>query len=261
MLTYGEHPGPIIRIGLTYIHQGEYQRAIKCYHRAFYAENNSASLYACATWHGLANVRMELKQYDLAQNGFLKTLIIGRQIGSLESQAAAWRGLAMIDFRQGKHKASQKKFLKAQRIAHVYNPDVEDTSVLHNLAAIESLQKKHNVALSKFLMALKIEQQKNGRHAEAMTFLQLGMLAIQRYHIEDGLSFSVLSAVILKPIDHADFHREAKPVMNDLVRLLNCTPARFKVILREVQGSYQRDRGWSLIEAAFADLPPDLDKV
>jgi hypothetical protein len=39
------------------------------------------------------------------------------------------------------------------------------------------------------------------------------------------------------------------------------TQEQFDAMLREVQESYQRDRGWGLIEAAFADLPPAPDKV
>jgi len=253
MLAYGEHPGPIIRIALSYINQGEYLRAVVWYHKALYAENTSASLYACAIWHGLANVHMELKQYDLAKKEFLKTLIIGIKIGSLESQAAAWRGLAMIDFRQGKRDASKKKFLKAQKIEQRYDPNGSDTSTLHNLASIESLQNRHNLSLRIFLKALKIEQKQNDRHAEAMTLSKLGMLALWRDQLENGLRFFVLSAVILKPIGHADFRREVEPIMNDLARRLKYTQEQLVDLHKEMAESYQRDRGWSLIEAAFGE--------
>jgi len=261
LLTHIEHPRPIIRIGQTYIHQGDYKKALVWYQRALNIENESASFYACSIWHGLASVDMGLRQYDLARKKFQKTLLIGRQIGSLESQAAAWRGLAEVDFRQGKLEISKKKFHKAQKIEQMYNPNKCDTSTSHNLASIESLRKNYDVSLRIFLNTLKIEQQQNDRHAEAMTFLQLGMLALRRNRIEKGLLFFVLSAIILKPIGHADFRREVEPIMNDLARRLKYTQEQLVDLHKEMAESYQRDRGWGLIEAAFADLPPEPDKV
>ena len=261
MLAYSEHPGPIIRMGLTYLHQGDYQKAVEWYQRALIIENDSASLFACAIWHGLASAHAKLNRYDLAKKELLKTLIIGLQIGSLESQAAAWSDLAMIDFHKGKLNASKKKFLKAQRIEQMYDPNGCSASTLHNLASIESLQKRYDVSLRLFLKALKIEQKQNDRHAQAMTFSKLGMLALWLHHLEDCLRFFALSAVILKPIGHADFRREIEPIMNDLARRLSYTPEQLETMHREMAESYQRDRGWSLIEAAFADPAPDPDKV
>lgn len=55
--------------------------------------------------------------------------------------------------------------------------------------------------------------------------------------------------------------KEVAPWVNQLASKLQYTQEQFEAMLREVAESYRRDRGWSLIDAAFADLPPAPDKV
>ena len=75
-----------------------------------------------------------------------------------------------------------------------------------------------------------------------------------------GLRLVALSAMIFGSIGHAQI-KEVEPWVNGMTSQLNYTQEQIEAMLQEVAESRQRDRGASLIEAAFADPVPDPDKV
>ena len=113
-------------------------------------------------------------------------------------------------------------------------------------------QSEYDEARKKFETALKIVQQIGDRAGEAGTFAQLGIMASERGHVEEGLRLVALSAMILSSIGHARI-KEVEPWVNGLASQLNYTQEQFDSMLREVAESRQRDRSWSLIEAAFGE--------
>jgi len=135
-----------------------------------------------------------------------------------------------------------------------------EAATWHQLATIDLYRGEYDAARQKFDTALKIRQQIGDRAGEATTFAQLGIMASERGQIEVGLRLVALSAMIFGSIGHAQI-KEVEPWVNGMTSQLNYTQEQIEAMLQEVAESRQRDRGASLIEAAFADPAPDPDKV
>jgi hypothetical protein len=105
-----------------------------------------------------------------------------------------------------------------------------------------------------------MRQQIVDRLCVAQTFVQLGIMLSKRSSIEKGLRLVAQGAMIFNSIGNAQL-KAVEPWVNQLASQLQYIQEQFDSMLHEVQESYQRDRGWGLIEAAFADLPPKPDKV
>jgi hypothetical protein len=135
-----------------------------------------------------------------------------------------------------------------------------EAAILHNLASIDLERGEYDKARQKLETSLKITQQVGDRVGEAETFAQLGIMASLRGCVEGDLRLVALSVTILKSIGNAKL-KEVEPWINGLASKLSYTQEQFDAMIQEVAESYQRDRGWSLIEAAFADPAPDPDKV
>ncbi|MEA2045671.1 MAG: hypothetical protein U9N48_04010, partial [Euryarchaeota archaeon] len=90
------------------------------------------------------------------------------------------------------------------------------------------------------------------RAGEAITCAQIGIMAAEERRAEEGLRLVTLSAMILKEIGHADL-KQVEPWVDDLASELGYSQDQFDAMYEEIAEAYQRDRGRSLIDAAFGD--------
>jgi tetratricopeptide (TPR) repeat protein len=156
----------------------------------------------------------------------------------------------MIDHDQGDMDEAFEKFLKAMAIERNTGKKTVSPEILHNIGSIYTSKKEFDKALEMLFRALKLEQQTEDKHGEGMTFSSLGMVALWRNRLEDGLKLFALSTVILRSISHVDL-RESEPIVSDLAKRLNYSPEQLEFVLHNVTTSYKLDKGWGLIEAAF----------
>ena len=78
--------------------------------------------------------------------------------------------------------------------------------------------------------------------------------------LEEGLRLVTLGAMMLGPTE-SDSLETVESWASSLASELNYTQEQFDVMCLELAKPYQKDNGRCLIEAAFADLPPQPDKV
>ncbi|HII06557.1 MAG TPA: CHAT domain-containing protein, partial [Methanotrichaceae archaeon] len=169
----------------------------------------------------------------------------------------SWVGKSFLD--QGNYSEAEDWYSRSLDVAGDVMPD-EVVLALHQLATIDLNRGEYEEARQKFETALKMRQQIGDRAGEAQNFAQLGIMASERDRAEEGLGLVTLSATILGSIGHADL-KKVEPWVNQLASKLNYTQEQFDAMIQEVKESYDRDRGWGLIEAAFADPAPEPDKV
>ena len=125
-------------------------------------------------------------------------------------------------------------------------------ATLHNQAFIDVNQGKYEAARNKFEAALEIDQQIGDRAGVAATLTNIGIMAAKEGRAEEGLRLVPLSAMILKEIGHADIE-QVEPWVNGLASDLEYSQEQCEAMYEEMTESYRRDRGQSLIDAAFGD--------
>ena len=135
-----------------------------------------------------------------------------------------------------------------------------EAATWHQLATIDLLRGDYDAVRQKFETALKIMQQIGDRAGEGATFFQLGQLAAKQGRSAEGTRLVALCYMIDASIGHGDTESDLQS-LSKMASQIQYTQEQFDAMLSEVQKSYQCDRGWSLIEAAFADPAPDPDKV
>jgi len=127
-----------------------------------------------------------------------------------------------------------------------------EAATWHSLASIDLDRGEYDEARSKFETALKMRQQIGDRAGEGATFFQLGQLAAEQGRLAEGARLVALCYLIDASIGHGDAESDFRS-LSGMASKLGYTQDQFDAMLREVQESYQRDRGWSLIEAAFGE--------
>jgi len=99
---------------------------------------------------------------------------------------------------------------------------------------------------------MKIRQRIGDRLGEAATFNNLGILSRKRGLPQEGIRLIALGYIINESIGH----KNTQLAFNNLTGMasqLNYSAESFGSMLKEVCESYSRDRGWSLIRAAFPE--------
>jgi len=172
----------------------------------------------------------------------------------------ALHSLATIDVRRGEYEDARQKFETALKMRQQIGDRAGEAATWHQLATIDLNRGEYEDARQKFETALKIMQQIGDRAGEAAAFFQLGHLAAEQGQLAEGVRLVALCYLIDASIGHGDAESDFRS-LSGMASQLNYTQDQFDAMHLEVQESYHRDRGWSLIDAAFADLPPQPDKV
>jgi len=251
----------LIQLATINLNLGEYEEARQTLGTALMISQQIENrTIEAAIWHQLGSIDLNLGEYEKACQEFKTSLKIRQQISDLSGVAANWHQLASIDFLRGEGDEASQKFKTALKIRQQIGERSGEAETLHNLASIDLSRGGYNEAYQKFMAALTIMQQIGNPRGEAMTFAQLGIMSSKLDRSEEGLRLTALSAIILRSVGHADL-KQVAPLVNNLASELQYTQEQFDFMAREVAESYRRDRGWSLIDAAFADPAPEPDKV
>ena len=135
-----------------------------------------------------------------------------------------------------------------------------EASIWNRIGAIYKDQEDYDAAVTCFKKALEIFLEIGDVNGIGSTFGQLGIMASRLGRVEEGLRLVTLGAMILGPTESDNFEI-VESWANGLGSELNYTQEQFDVMSLELVKAYQNDNGWCLIDAAFADLPPEPDKV
>jgi tetratricopeptide (TPR) repeat protein len=202
LIKYEPHSRSMIWIGLSYLNQGNYSKAVAYFNNALSLVENPVSIEGAAALRGLAVVERLEGNFENAKKILQEVQKIGRKINNLGIEVSSLQELAIIDHDLGETDGAIKKLSSALEIEQKIGKKVPDPAILHNLGAVYMRKKEHDKSLEYLLEALKIEQQRGDKHGEGMTFSELAMEALWRDHLENGLSLFILSTIILKSIGH-----------------------------------------------------------
>jgi tetratricopeptide (TPR) repeat protein len=237
-------------IARTYSAQGDYSSAQTWYQRSLDTSSDSNSHEEAVALHGLAMIDLKKGDYEAARDNFEKSMKTWQQIGDRAGESSTWHNLATIDLKKGDYEAARDKFEMAMKIRQQIGDRAGEASTWHNLASIDLEKGDYEAARDKFEKAMKIMQQIGDRAGEAATFYQLGILSWERDPTLNGLRLVALSYLINNSIGH----ERTKTSFENLSRMaskLKYTQELSDYALKEVADAYRKDRGQSLIDAAF----------
>jgi tetratricopeptide (TPR) repeat protein len=232
--------------------QGAYDAVREKLGRAIAIRRSIGDLYGeTESLHDLASTEVEQGDYDGAWKELKTVLEMCQALGDRKGEADALHQLASIDLERGAYDAAGDKFVRALNIRLEIGDRAGEASALHQLATLDLRHEAFGAAYEKFRRALDVVQAISIRASEAAIFHQLGVLAIAMGRSAAGLRLMWVCYGIDKEIGYGD----AEMDLNNATRqgtLLGYKKAQMQAMLQEVEAAYQRDRGRSLIEAAFS---------
>ncbi|HPS91472.1 MAG TPA: tetratricopeptide repeat protein [Methanothrix sp.] len=208
-----------------------------------------------STWHQLATIDLRIGDYEAAREKFEKSIKIMQQIGNRAGEASTWHQLATIDLNNGDYEAAREKFETAMKIMQQIGDQAGEASTWHQLATIDLRIGDYEAAREKFDKSMKIRQQIGDRAGEAATFSQLGVVAWENDKSRDAVRLIALGYQIFASISHSN----AKVTFENLCAAasqLSLSQEQFDSLQKEVVESYSKDRGQSLLAAAFPKARP-----
>lgn len=278
-------------LGTAYFSQGKYDLARNSFEKAAdLCRRSSDPLGEAAALHSLASLDIQQDKNDEARDKLGKVLEIQEKAGDLGGEAATLQDIAMLDLRQGDYASARgklsdslgilekigdsrgaasmlynlasidmdkgdydlarKEFQKALPLKRALHDISSVAMILHNLGSIDVQKGDLDSSKENFTGALEIYQDMNDKRGEAGAFFQLGAVAIQLNRMHEGLKLMALANIILLSIGSEDL-KNVEPIVERFAAQLNYSQEQFMVMVREITASYRRDKGGSLVGAAF----------
>ncbi len=278
-------------LGAAYFRQGKYDLAREGLQKAAnMCRISSDPLNEAAALHSLAAIDMQQNKNAEAREKLSEVLEIQKRLGDLGGEAATLADIAMLDLRQGDYASArgkladsltlleniedtrgmasmlynlgsidmdkgdydlaQEEFQKALSLKHTLGDRSSEAMILHNLGSIDVQKGDLDSSKENFMGALEIYQDLNDKRGEAGAFFQLGAVAIQKTLMHEGLKLMALANIILMSISSEDV-KNVEPIVERFASQLNYSQEQFMVMVREITASYRRDKGRSLVGAAF----------
>jgi tetratricopeptide (TPR) repeat protein len=207
--------------------------------------------------HRLGSARLDVGKMKQARQNFEQALKIQRAINESAGEAATLHQLASIDLDEGNYGAARDLFGKALGIRQVIGDRAGEAAALHQLASIDLTEGNYGPARDLFGKALGICQEIGDRAGEAATFYQIGAFALGQRRYDVGIRLIAICHWIEASIGSGSI-KETAQGLEAMKLKLKLTESEVKAILREAQEAYQRDRGASLVAAAFEDSGPPV---
>jgi len=247
---YAKHPTPMSWIGRTFLEQGDYALAEVWYQRSKDVATDSYVVEEAMALHGLARIDLNRGDYELAREKFKKVLKIVQQAGDRVGEASTWHALASIDMRKGEYETARENLWKSMKIKQQIGDRAGEAATWHALALIDLSKGDNGAARENFDKSPKIVQQIGDRAGEAATFSQLGLLAWRQERASQALRLIALGYLIFSNIGHSDA-RKSFEYLHTIASELSFSQEQFDALQMEVAEAYRKDRGRSLIDAAF----------
>jgi tetratricopeptide (TPR) repeat protein len=200
-----------------------------------------------ATLGQMASLSLRQGDMDSARKRMHTALDILRQTNDRSGWSSLLINLASLDLERGELDLARQEFQEALAIKREMVDRKGQAAILHGLGSLESQAGEKEEASRSFQEALRIYQEVGDKSGEAAAFFQLGALAVQKDRIPQGLRLMALSAVILR-MAKSEETGNVEPLVERLASQLNYSQEQFMEMVREVTGTYRRDRGWSLVE-------------
>ncbi len=205
-----------------------------------------------STLNGLASIDQREGDFHAAREKLEKALKITQQIGDRAGEASTLNGLAGIDHSVGDSKLAIENFEKSLKIRQHIGDRAGEASTWHQLASIDLEKRNYKTAREKFEISLKIKQQIGDRAGQAATFHQLGMSSWEQQRSPQSIKLMAIGFLIFDAIGHSNAEVILKNLCNKASQM-RLSPEQLNDLQMEAYESYAKDRGWSLIRAAFPE--------
>ncbi len=205
-----------------------------------------------ATWHGLASIDLEKREFASARDKFGKALAMRQAVGDRAGEGATWHQLGTLDLNEGNHAGARDKFGKALAIRQTIGDRYGEGGTWHQLATTDVNEGDFAAAREKFGKAFALRHLIGDRAGEATTWHQLACLAYVSCPGMDAVRLAAVSFLIYQAIGHSKTE-SASQILSAWCAKLRFPQNHIPELLKSVAESYQRDRGASLLKAAFPE--------
>ena len=200
--------------------------------------------------YSLATIDLIKEDYGSASEKLEASMKIRQQIGDRSGEASTWHQLGVIDINKGDYELAYVKFNKSIDIFKQIGELPGEASALHQLGVIDIYKSDYDSAHNKLVKSLAIRQRLRNRAGEAAAFHQLGISSWKKGKNQQGLQLVALSYLINVSIAH-EKSQISIDTLSSMASELKYTQESFDIMLKEVAESYSKDRGQSLLVAAF----------
>ena len=198
----------------------------------------------------LASLEISLKEFESARNRLENVLEVRKQTGDIAGEANVLHQLAVIDIEEERFADGRQKLKRTLAVSREIGLQDGEAAARYMLATIDLREGAHLEALKDFRYSLRIRQEMQDSLGESTTWYQLGVLAVALGHHTEGTRLAGLAYLMQRALDHGGA-RFAYENFRFLTTQLELNADEIEALLTEVGEAYGRDRGASLLTAAF----------
>ncbi|MDJ0800656.1 MAG: tetratricopeptide repeat protein [Calothrix sp. MO_167.B12] len=178
------------QLGMVAQKQRQFEQAQQYYLKALKIFEGTGDLYQAANdYHQLGMVAEEQRQFEQAQQYYLKALKIFEDAGDLYAAASDYHQLGRVAYQQRQFEQAQQYLLKALKIFEDAGDFYNAAGNYHQLGKVAYQQRQFEQAQQYYLKALKIYEDAGYLHDAASDYHQLGIVAEEKRQFEQAQQY------------------------------------------------------------------------
>jgi tetratricopeptide (TPR) repeat protein len=250
MLTYEDHPAPMVSIGQSYYNRGQRDTARDWFRRALATPAEDAASARVGARLAMAGLDMADGNVAAARAGFEEMLSEGQQTNETEIELGAWHGLGRCDIVEGKVNAGREKTLKALEKFEPNDRTKEKAGVLNQLAECEMYRNDFDAAVNTYRQALEINWEQRNYNGTYLAYRNLGMVLYKSGRPDKGALLVTICFMAERALGHG-----AAPVdgelLNRMIRAMHYGPEQVDQLQVLAREAHNADMGRQLVEQIF----------
>jgi tetratricopeptide (TPR) repeat protein/nucleoside-triphosphatase THEP1 len=206
--------------------------------------------------HQLGQLELRRGNLGTAVHWYREGLQLATEQGDMASAAQALHQMGSASLQSENLNEARNYFRAAREKFEEKGMRREFATAVHDLAIIDMNEGGLDVAVSKSIKSIRIRQELGNDSMEAQSWCLLGMLAALKGNPTMGIKMALVADTLVGESDR-EWTSNAISALSDGVGLSDgFIKTKMK---RRAVASYTRDRGWSLLREAFADVDWDGD--
>jgi tetratricopeptide (TPR) repeat protein len=196
------------QLGRVAYQQRQFEQAQQYYLKALKIFEDAGDFYNAADeYHQLGMVAQEERQFEQARQYYLKALKIFEDAGDLYNASREYHHLGMVAQEERQFEQAQQYYLKALKIKEDAGDFYDAVTVYHQLGNVAQKQRQFEQARQYYLKALKIKEDAGDLYNAAMEYHQLGNLAYRQRQFEPARQYYLKALKIFE--DAGDLYNAA----------------------------------------------------
>lgn len=177
-------------IGISYHSRGNYNEALKYYHKALNIFRQLKMTHKIAgTKNNIGGIYEKMGNYKNALEYYLSALRVWDQAGDKAYVAACYNNIGIIYEKQRSYDEALNYHFKSLQIKEEIGTERDIAISLNNIGIVYERQDKHDLALEYLLKALDIKEKSDDKHSVAVSYVNIGNIYVEKDEQDLALSY------------------------------------------------------------------------